>query len=444
MLNNFSSYKNHYKALLLLGIPIMIGQLGTIILGFADTIMIGRHSTDELAASSFVNNVFNLAIIFSQGFSYGLTPIVGGFYGRKELPLAGQALKSSLLANFLLSLLVMLIMFILYLNVERLGQPDELMHFIKPYFIILLISLPFVMLFNSFKQFTDGITYTQAAMWILIGGNLFNIAGNYVLIYGKFGFPEWGLFGAGLSTLISRILMVIAFAVIIFSGKKFMEYRKGFFRLPVTKKLFSKINALGWPIGLQMGMETASFSLSAVMIGWLGTIALASHQVMITISTFAFMLYSGMGAAVAVRVSNFQGQGDLPNTKRAAYSGFHLIMVMAIVFSCILFLSRHYLGSIFTDNADVSATVVSLTIPLLLYQFGDALQLNFANALRGMADVKPMMIIAFISYFLVSLPVGYFLGFILEWGAFGVWMAFPFGLTTAGILLWLRFRSKTR
>lgn len=444
MFNNSGLYKNHYIALLYLGIPIMIGQLGTIVLGFADTIMIGHHNTNELAAASFVNNVFNLAIIFSQGFSYGSTPIIGGLFGRNELSSAGQVLKSGLLANFLLSLLVMLIMFLLYLNVEKLGQPEELMPLIKPYFIILLLSMPFVMLFNAFKQFTDGITYTQAAMWILVGGNLLNIAGNYLLIYGKFGFPEWGLTGAGLSTLISRILMVIVFALILLSGKTFAEYRKGFFEFPVTRKIFYRLNALGWPIGLQMGMEAASFSLSTVMIGWLGTVALASHQVMLTISTFAFLMYYGMGAAIAVRVSNFRGQGDMVNVRRSTYAGFHLIMSMAIIFSATLFLSRHHIGGMFTDSSAVSAAVVSLTVPLLLYQFGDGLQITFANALRGIASVKPMMIIAFISYFLISLPAGYFFGFVLGLGTFGVWMAFPFGLTTAGILLWLCFKKKTR
>ena len=211
-----------------------------------------------------------------------------------------------------------------------------------------------------------------------------------------------------------------------------------------SKLTFRRLNALGWPIGLQMGMETASFSLSTVMVGWLGTIALASHQVMLTISQFTFMMFYGMGAAVAIRVSNFKGQEDILNVRRSTYAGFHLIMVLGVILSCIVFSCRHYLGGWFTDSAEVSVMVTTLVIPLLIYQFGDGLQINFANALRGISDVKPMMVIAFISYFLISLPVGYFCGFVLEWGVAGVWMAFPFGLTSAGIMLWLRFRYKTR
>lgn len=444
MLSFLNTYRVHYKALFYLGVPIMIGQLGIIILGFADTLMVGHYSTDGLGAASFVNNVFNLAIIFSTGFSYGLTPVVGGLFGVKKLKEAGQALKCSLFANVLVGLLITLVMFVFYLNIEKLGQPDELIPLIKPYYLVSLASLLFVMIFNGFKQFTDGITDTKTAMWILLGGNVLNIIGNYLLIYGKLGLPELGLTGAGISTLFSRIVMVVVFIFIFFRSRRFIPYRIGFNRLGLSLSVFKRLNVLGWAVALQMGMEAASFSLSAVMMGWLGTIALASHQVMSTISTLAFLMYYGMGAAIAVRVSNFRGQSDWKNVKCSTYAGFHLIMLMALSFSIFIFLFRNYLGGWFTDSAEVSVTVVSLIIPMLLYQFGDGLQITFANALRGISDVKPMMLIAFVSYFLISLPAGYFFGFIVGWGPLGVWMAFPFGLTSAGIMLFFRFRHQLR
>ena len=437
-------YKNHYKALFLLGLPIVIGQVGVIVLGFADTLMIGHHSTNELGAASFVNNMFTLAIIFSTGFSYGLTPIVGGFYGVRKFAAAGQALRCSLLANLLVGILLTGIMAILYLNVERLGQPEELLSLIKPYYLILLASLIFVLLFNGFKQFTDGITDTKTAMWIPLGGNVLNIVGNYILINGKLGFPELGLLGAGISTLFSRIVMVLVFVLVFFSSRRFLRYKLGFIRLGWSRALFRQLNALGWPVAFQMGMETASFSLSTVMVGWLGTIALASHQVMLTISQFTFMMFYGMGAAVAVRVSNFKGQNDIVNVRRTAYAGAHIILAMGIVLLSIVFFFRYQVGGWFTDNTEVSAMVVVLMVPFLAYQFGDGMQINFANALRGISDVKPMMLIAFIAYFIISLPAGYFFGFVMGWGLFGVWMAFPFGLSSAAVMLWLRFRYKTR
>lgn len=440
----FKNYKKHYRALFYLGLPIVIGQLGVIILGFADTLMIGHHSTDGLGAASFVNNLFNLAIIFITGFSYGLTPIVSGLFGRGQKKEAGQALKCSLVANVLVGLFVIAVMFAVYLCVEAMGQPDELIPLIKPYYLILLSSLLFVVLFNGFKQFTDGITDTQTAMWILLSGNLLNIIGNYILIYGKLGFPELGLLGAGISTLSSRIIMAIVFIFIFLRSSRFAPYREGFFRLGWSKPTFKEVNKMGWPVGLQMGMESASFSLSAIMIGWLGTIALASHQVMITISTLAFLMYYGMGAAVAIRVSYFRGQNDWENVRRSANAGFHLIMLMALCFCVLIFTLRYRLGGLFTDSEEVTTAVVSLIAPLLLYQFGDGLQITFANALRGVADVKPMMFIAFIAYFVISLPLGYFFGFVLEWGIFGVWMGFPFGLTSAGVMLFLRFKYQVQ
>lgn len=436
-------YTQHYKALFTLGIPIIIGQIGIIILGFADTLMIGHYGTNELAAASFVNNMFTLAIIFATGFSYGLTPVVGSLFGRGETRMVGRVLKNSLFANTLLALLLTAIMTVLYANLHRLGQPEELLPLMRPYFIVLLISLLFVLLFNSFKQFADGITDTRISMWILLGGNLLNIIGNYILIYGKLGMPEMGLLGAGISTLGSRILMVVVFAIFFFCSQRYRVYKEGFLQGVINRADFLHLNRLGWPVALQMGMETASFSLSTVMVGWIGTTALAAHQIMLTVSQVCFMVYYGMGAAVAVRISNFHGQNNMPAVRRVAQSGFHLILLLAFCTSLPIFLLRHDIGYWFVDDVAVSLMVMQLIIPVMIYQFGDGLQCNYANALRGISDVKPVMYIAFVAYLLVSLPAGYLFGFVMDWGIVGVWMAFPFGLTTAGALYYWRFRTQT-
>lgn len=419
----------------------MIGQLGMIILGFADTMMVGHHSTTELGAASFVNNIINLVIITATGFSYGLTPIVGGLFGREELPQAGKALRSALLANLMAGAIMMAALAILYFNVGNIGQPKELLPYIRPYYLVLLASMPFVMLFNAFKQFTDSITETRTSMWILLSGNLLNIVGNYVLIYGKLGLPEMGVVGAGVSTLISRIVMVALFCLVFLARKKMRPYREGFFKLGWSRQLVSRLVSLGTPIALEMGMETASFSLSIIMVGWLGTIALASHQVMITISQFTFMVYYGLGAAVAVRTSYFNGQNDRTNVRHTVVAGLQVMVALELLLSGIIFLLRNHIGGWFTDSAEVSSTVISLMVPFFIYQFGDGLQITYANALRGIADVKPLMVIAFIAFFVISLPVGYFCGFVLNFGLVGVWMAFPFGLTSAGVMMWYRFKK---
>ena len=372
----------HYRTLLSIGIPIMIGQMGMIVLSFADTMMVGHHSTTELGAASFVNNIINLAIITGTGFSYGLTPVVGALFGRGEQAEAGQALRCSLLTNTLAAVAMMTVLLVLYFNLGNLGQPVELLGYMRPYYMVLFASLPFVMLFNAFKQFTDSITLTRTSMWILLSGNLLNILGNYIFIYGKMGAPEMGVVGAGVSTLLSRIIMV----------------------------------------------------------GWLGTIALASHQVMTTISQFTFMVYYGLGAAVAVRTSYFHGQRDVQNVRHTVTAGLHLMVMLEVVLGGTIFLLRNHIGAWFTDSTEVSSTVLSLLLPFFIYQFGDGMQINYANALRGIADVKPLMLIAFIAFFVISLPVGYLCGFVLGYGLMGVWMAFPFGLTSAGVMMWWRFR----
>lgn len=435
-----SKYFRHYGQLASLGLPIIIGQLGIILVSFADTMMVGHYRTSDLAAASFVNNVFNLVIIFSTGFSYGLTPVVGRFFGKSDFRSVGRMLKNSLAANSLIAVLLVLVMTAVYLNVDRLGQPAELLPLIRPYYLVLLASLLPVLLFNAFKQFADGITDTLTPMWILLIGNIVNIFGNWCLIFGKLGCPEMGLLGAGISTLISRILTVVIFACIFFFSEKYAQYREGFLRGKVNRRDFRTLNRLGWPVGLQMGMETGSFSLATIMVGWLGTLSLAAHQVMLTVGQLGFMLYYGMAAAIAVRTSHFLGQGDVRNVRDSATAGFQLILIMAAVVSTGIFAFRNSIGGLFSENMEVAAIVAQLVIPFIIYQFGDGMQCAYSNALRGISDVKPVVLIAFIAYFLVSLPAGYIFGFVCGWGLTGIWMSFPLGLTTAGLLYFLRFR----
>lgn len=221
-------YTPYYKPLTMLGVPIVVGQLGTIVLAFADTLMIGHHATSELAAAAFVNNIINLVIIFALGFSYAVTPTVGTLYGQEKTQRIGEMVRNAICANLLLAALIVGVMGGFYLSIDHLGQPTELLPLIKPYYLVLLASLPFVCLFNVFKQFADGITDTALSMWVLIGGNILNIFGNWVLIYGQLGAPELGLTGAGLSTLASRVVMAVAMMVVFFSRRKYRAYAQGF------------------------------------------------------------------------------------------------------------------------------------------------------------------------------------------------------------------------
>lgn len=434
--------RTHYKEILLLGFPIVIGQLGTIVLGFADTLMIGHHSTKELAAAGLVNNIYGLVLLFYLGFSYGLTPIVGKLFGMGRQEQIGHKVKNSLFANMLVGILLVILMTILYFNLGRIGQPKELLPLIRPYFIVNLVSIPFVGLFNTLKQFFDGTTRTQVPMWAMIAGNLFNILFNWLLIYGVGGFPELGLLGAGISTMVSRILMAVMLFALIFTQKKYGIYRKSIIKGKLNRADFHEMNRLGWPVALQLGMETAAFSLSCIMVGWLGTLPLAAHQIMITVSQLFYLVLSGLAAAMSIRISYFMGQNDLPAVRSCASNGFRLVLCFSLLMSIPAFLARNYIGGLFTDSIEVQRMVSVLIIILIVYQFGDGLQYTFANALRGIACVKPMVYYAFLAYFVINLPLGYILGFHTNLGISGIWAAFPFGLTIAGILFWNRFRKE--
>lgn len=439
-----NSYSSYYRQLILLGLPIVIGQLGSIVLAFADTLMIGHHSTIELAAAAFVNNMFNLVIIFALGFSYAVTPTVGTLYGRCENEKIGEVVKNAVIANLLLAASLVVVMIVFYACIGLMGQPIELLPYIRPYFLVLLASLPFVCLFNVFKQFADGITDTALSMWIIIGGNLLNILGNWILIYGKFGAPEMGIVGAGLSTLISRIMMAVAMIVVFASAKKYQVYACGYREGRVNRVDFVHLCKLGAPVALQMGMETAAFSLTSIIVGWIGTSALAAHQVMLTISQLGFMIYYGLGAAAAVRISNAVGQRDWEKARGNAYAAMQIVVGIGAVVSLVIFAFRNDLGGLFTDSKDVARLVAMTVIPFVIYQFGDALQIVFGNSLRGLSYVRPLVFYAFIAYFIVSLPLSYLFGIVMNMGLMGVWFSFPFGLTTAGLLYLMAFRKRLR
>lgn len=442
MTNIISKYGKHYSYLFKLALPIIIGQLGGIITGLADTIMVGQHSTDELAAASFVNNVLNAFIIFGTGFSFALTPLVGENLARGKKYVVAAWLKNSLLANLLLSVVLTGVLIVIYFNIGNMGQPEEILPLIRPYFIVSMISIVFVMLANSFRQFVEGITDPSVSMWILLSGNLLNILGNYALIYGKFGCPEMGLLGAGYSTLFSRIFMLAMFVLVFLLRPSYKPYRQGFVRMWIMPNRLMRLTKLGVPIALQQGLEAATFSLTAIMVGWLGSIELAAHQVVISISTVSFTIYLGLGSATAIRTSYSKGTGDWPQVRKITVAGVHLGIVVSFLTCLILYMFRNSISFVFSDDPMVSQIVVMLLPILMLYQFVDGAQIVLANALRGISDVKPIMWISFITNFLIAIPAGYVLGFPLGMGISGVWLAYPIGFVFSVTLLGLRARKR--
>lgn len=429
------------REILRIGLPIMLGQACVIILAFADNIMIGWHSVDELAASSFVNNVMNLFILTELGFAAGMTPMIGADNGTGNIKGIGITVKNGLVTNGIIGGISIILLTIIYFCLDHFGQAPELMPYIKPYFAIIGISTLFALGFNVLKQFTDGICRPMISMTLLMIGNLLNIFGNWVLIYGKLGFPEMGLTGAGISTLVSRVLILIVFAVYIFKSKKMNEYARAIKDALLSRDKMKGVFKMGYPVGIQMALESSTFTFAAVMAGWLGVIQLAAHQVVITISQLFFLMMQGLSFAVSILVSNAFGRKDLGSVREYARKGYFMTLGISATLSALLYCFRYQAAGIFTDSPEVSAMAVSLFFLLFAYQFGDGLQLCFANVLRGIQDVKPIMYAAFVSYYLIAIPSAYVLGFKTSLSIHGIWLGFPIGLTLAGIFFYARYRS---
>lgn len=442
MTYNYNKYSYHYKTLLSLGMPLVVGQVGTIVLGFADTLMVGHHSVTELAAASFVNTIMAIILVFALGYSYGLTPIIGRLYGQGNTEKNGAVVKHGLLAAATTSVILLAVLYLVYINIHRMGQPEELLPLMRPYMIVNMISLPFACWFNTFKQFFDGIGHTKTSMYIMIAGNILNIGGNYLLIYGPGPMPELGLLGAGISTMASRIIMFFAAAAIFLFAKKYKTYSSAMRNSRFSKELYRTIDKQSWPVALQMGMESSAFALTGVMAGWLGTTALATHQIMITISQLFFMVYYGITSAVSVRVSYYIGQNDVKQLRDVAAAGLHIVLLIGAIVVIPALLLRNDMGYWFADSKEVAEMCAQVIILMVIYQFGDGMQMIYANALRGTGYVKPMMYIAFVSYFIISLPTSYFLGIYMNFGIVGIWTAFPICLTVAAVLYYYFFKKK--
>ncbi len=434
----------HYKATLRLGVPIAVGQIGVILVGFADTMMVGHYDTPSLAAASFVNSLFNLVTYLLLGYSYGLTPLVSSLCGRNERAAAGAELKHALCANSLFALALLSAMGVLYFFLDRLGQPAEILPLVRPYYAVVLVSMAFLALFNVLRQFTDGTTDTATGMWVLLAGNALNILFNWLLIFGIGPFPRLGLLGAGISTLFSRVAMTAAMAAAIAFRRRYADFRKGFACIALRREGVRRVNATSLPISLQMGMESGAFTFSGVMAGWLGALELATYQVVVTVSTLGFLLYYSFGAGISIRVAAYAGNGDTDSLRRAAKAGMHILAVMALTVSLVFFTAGGTLLRGFTDDPAVIALALTLIPPLMLYQMGDAMQICYANALRGTARVLPMMWIAFVSYVVVNLPVGYLLAFPCGLGLTGLYLAFSCGLFLAAALFYWQFAKSCR
>lgn len=444
----FDFRNKSYQELLTIGLPIILGQVGVIIISFIDNMMVGRYHTDHFAAASFVNNWYAFVYVLGIGFAYGLTPLVTKAWtlGRKHK--AGVLLRHSLTMNLLLALISSVVMGVLYFNLDRFNLPQEIQPIVRPYYVLQLVSFLFFMAFNAFKQYFDGVGRTSVGMWMILLANVINVLGNWLLIYGNLGLPEWGLFGAGVATLATRVFTFILLLLYFFCGEDFKESVRGFVCKLWSKRLSVDLLKIGVPVGMYSGVETASFTIVLVFVTQLGKLPLATHQILCVVTTIGFFIYYGLGAATTILVSKYRTLGDMAMVRCVTSSALLLCILAAVLAMLVMLSTKSFIGYLFTDDATLVAMASVALIPVILYQIGDAIQVLYANALRGMEDVRHLAAYAVLTHLLLEPSLAYLFGFQLgitdpTLRLAAIWCAFPIGLLLLGIILRMRFKKIT-
>lgn len=435
-----AEYIPFYKRNLRLALPVVISQIGQVSVSLIDNMMVGHVGTPELAASSFANSVFMIGMFFGMGITFGITPLIGNSFSKGNQKEVVVWLKNGIFTHLAAAFGLSLIMFGVYFLLPFMGQPIDVIKLAKPYFVLLCLSyIPF-MLYFSFKQFFEGIGNTKIAMHITIASNIINVIFNYLLIYGKFGFPEMGLNGAGAGTLISRIAMPVLFVVYIIKTPAFKRYFALAHQQTFSKEKIVSLLQIGVPIAFQIIVEVIAFSIGAIMMGWLGEVQLAAHQVAIGLASFTYMISLGISQANTIRVSHQMGVKDYKALKMAAFASTQLVLVFMSSMGIVFVFARNYLPFMFTVDPEVIKIASGLLIIAAIFQIFDGLQVVMLSTLRGMADVKLPMFIAFFAYLFLGIPASYLLAFQLMLGPQGIWYGYLVGLGAAGILFWFRFQ----
>ena len=429
----------------------MLTQLGASLVGLFDSIMVGHYATVDLAAVSFANALFFMAMVFAMGALMAITPLVGVCMGEMNVQQENQSairnkiailFQNGMLFTVLQSALMLLLLGGCIPFLEYFGQEPEVVAVARPYYILIVISLVPFLFFTFFKQFLEGLGNTLVAMIITLAMNGLNILLNWVFIYGHWGADAMGATGAGIGSLISRLGMPLCFVIAMWLHRDWKYYIQTFSWRNISWEEIKKQMTLGFPIGAQTFLETFTFAASFVIIGWISKEALAAHQVANQIADMTFMIALGIGAATTIRVSHQLGAGNLKAVRMASNASIHLVLVMNTIGAALMISLRNYIPMLFTEDTEVIAIASQLIIIAGLFQYADGLQAVGAAMLRGITDVKVPMVIAFVSYIIVGLSVGLLCAFPLKMGAAGIWIGFICGLALAAICFHIRFNRK--
>ena len=437
----FRLYRYEFFATIKFSIPIIIAQLGVILMGVIDLVMIRNLGVVATAAAGATNDIFFLVCMLSIGSMNIIAPLISQYFQKNDFAESKKTLLSGLILALVLGLITMGIIELILLNFDLLKQTPlvsvEAIKFLR----ILNFSVLPILFFLACKQFTDGLSLTKVAMSITWIGLLVNAFLNWLLIYGKLGFPAMGLEGAAWATVLARTIMLILIVGFIFTNKTTRQIVLTSLASYLEAKAIWKVFRLGLPVGFTYFMEVAAFSVAGLLIGSIDHYSQAAHRVVITLVSVTYMITSGVGIASAIRIGRVYAEKNIPKIRKIGTTSL-LAAVLIMGTFCVLFLSipEILIKPLIENDPQAVPIAVSLLVIGGFFQISDGVQAVGLGVLRGMEDVNIPTLIALIAYWIIALPLA-FLSHQQGWGAWGIWIALLLGLSTSACLLTYRFFS---
>ncbi len=428
-----------------LALPIIIGELAQMALHIIDTAMVGAISYKQLAAAALVVNAMNIPFVLGIGMTISVSQMVSMAHGRRDGQLVSHYLYNGFILCAITAIIISLFLVFGKNILMHLGQDPEVVKLALPFMELMGFSIIPMLLFMTLKQFTDGLEYTKTAMLLSLIGMPINIFLNWLLIYGNLGFPRLELVGAGWATLITRTLIFIILGLVILKHSTFRKYIAVSSRQwKLRKKTLKELLHIGVPSSLQIGMEAGAFAVSGIIIGTIGAVAQAAHQIALSCASFTFMVSMGLAQAGSIRVSNAFGRSDWPKIAVIGKSTLVVALLYGSFCAIAFAVFRHQLPMFFNDNGEVLQMAGLLLLFAAVFQISDSTQAIGAGLLRGIKDVKFPTILIAIAYWVIGLPLGYVLGFTFNMGASGIWLGLITGLTLASVFLISRFLKMSK
>ena len=429
---------NHIKNTIYLAWPLVITQVGYIITGMVDTVFLGKIGAAEQAACILSNNLYILLLVFGIGVSYATTPLVTSANQNMDLLKKASLFKNSIFLNVSVSIICFILLFLSSGLLKYMHQPEDVIKLAVPFFNVLIFSMIPISLFFTCKQYCEGLSNTRMALFISIIGNVINIVLNYLLIYGKFGFPELGYIGSAWASFISRVFMGFSFLYLIFKSPVTKEISAVYNRVKINKKELFHLAKIGLNAGLQLTFEVAAFVIAGLMAGTFGKEQIDAHGIALSIAAFTYMFASGISSASSIRVGIYKAQDNWLEIKQAAFSSIKLVMLIMGGFAILFLMINNFLPKVFSSDLQIVNLASKLLIIAALFQLFDGIQVTIVGILRGLEDSKIPTLISLVGYWIIALPLAYWLAFILKLETVGVWIGLLFSLIFAAIILFWR------